>query len=49
MHIGVSGATGNPGRRVAGLHGATRRGAESASKAELCLIALELRFQQVLR
>jgi hypothetical protein len=49
MHVGVTAATGNPGRRVvAGPHGARHRGAEYASKAELCITVLELRFQRVL-
>jgi hypothetical protein len=48
MHVGVTGATGNLGRRVvAGRHGARHRGAEYASKAELCFTVLELRSQQV--
>jgi len=49
MHVGVTGATGNPGRRVVtGRPGARHRGAESASKAGLFLTVPELRFQQVL-
>ena len=49
MHVGVTGATVNPGRRVvAGRHGARHRGTGSGPKAELCLTVPELRFQQVL-
>jgi hypothetical protein len=48
MHTDLTGATVNPGRHVvAGRHGARHRGAESATKAELCFTVFELPFQQV--
>jgi hypothetical protein len=49
MHAGVTGATGNTGRRVvAGWYGARHTVPDPHRQQNSALLPLELRFQQVL-